>query len=51
MDFLKIDLLTNTLAGNKCYIMDITAPATAEDLRARRGVVISARVHPGESTS
>ena len=33
MDFLKIDYLGNTLAGNKCYSIDITANGTDEEIR------------------
>ena len=32
-------------------MLTITGPGTADDLRQRKGVVISGRIHPGESNS
>jgi hypothetical protein len=37
------------LAGNRCEVLTITAPGTVEAVAARRGAVITARVHPGET--
>jgi murein tripeptide amidase MpaA len=46
--------LTRTLAGNRCEYLTITSkdkdPKSAKAL-AKKGVFISARVHPGESNS
>lgn len=44
--------LCDTLAGNVCDLITITAfNSDSAVLRARRSVVISARVHPGESNA
>mgnify|MGYP001982860375 CR=1 FL=1 len=44
--------LCQTLAGNNCDLLTITSFACdAASLKARKGVVITARVHPGESNS
>lgn len=44
--------LCQTLAGNTCDLLTITTfDSDPEALRGRRGVVLSARVHPGESNS
>lgn len=50
-NFLKRRLLTYTIAGNRCDCLTIVAPGTPEEIKGRRGVVISARVHPGETVS
>ena len=48
--FFRCRSLCKTLAGNHCHLATITAPTTAvEELRQRRAVVISARIHPGEA--
>lgn len=41
--------LCYTLAGNKCDYLLITSHRKTENLQKRKGVVISSRVHPGES--
>lgn len=45
--------LCTTLAGNECDVLTVTNFATRdpEVLRKRAGVVLTARVHPGESNS
>ncbi|CAG9336270.1 unnamed protein product [Blepharisma stoltei] len=42
-------LLCYTIAGNRCEYLTITAQGTPEQTKKRKGVVISARAHPGES--
>ncbi|XP_018365065.1 PREDICTED: cytosolic carboxypeptidase 2 [Trachymyrmex cornetzi] len=49
--FAKLRLLCRSLAGNGVYYLTITAPTPDEDVRRKRGVVITARVHPGETPS
>jgi len=41
--------LCNTLAGNPCEILTITSKQNIENMPRRKGVVLTARVHPGES--
>ncbi|CAG9333093.1 unnamed protein product [Blepharisma stoltei] len=42
-------LLCYTISGNRCEYLTITAQGTPEQTKKRKGVVISARAHPGES--
>lgn len=47
-------MLTRTLAGNRCDFVTITSKdkdPNSEKARNKKGVLISARVHPGESNS
>lgn len=44
-------LLCKTLAGNNVYILTITAPASTEEMKRKLVVMLSARVHPGETPS
>ena len=44
--------LCHTLAGNVCDLLTVTSwTQRPEDLLTRKGVVLSARVHPGESNA
>lgn len=43
--------LCQTIAGNSCDIITITNFTNDENSRHRKGVVVFARVHPGESNS
>lgn len=42
-------VLCLTIAEKKCEIVTITAPGNSEDVKKRKGAVITARVHPGET--
>jgi len=39
------------LAGNKCEYLTITGKGTPESKLERKGVFLSARIHPGESNA
>ena len=41
--------MCESLAGNRVEILTITSKNNLDNLSKRKGVVISARVHPGES--
>ena len=41
--------MCDTLAANKCDILTITSKQNLENMNKRKGVFLSARVHPGES--
>lgn len=53
-DFFYRGTLCRTLAGNRCEYLSITSkdkdPKSAKAL-AKKGIIISARVHPGESNA
>lgn len=43
-------LLTYTLTGNRCDYLTVSAPSAPENLKkSKKGVVVTARVHPGET--
>jgi murein tripeptide amidase MpaA len=47
--FCKRATLCETLAGNKCEVLTITSRQNPDNMARRKGVIITARVHPGES--
>ncbi|XP_065801165.1 cytosolic carboxypeptidase 2 isoform X5 [Muntiacus reevesi] len=48
--FCKVRTLCRSLAGNTVYLLTITNPArTPQEAAAKKAVVLTARVHPGES--
>lgn len=47
--FLTRKTLCRTLAGNKCEYLTITNTGTSEQIRRKKGIVITGRVHPGET--
>jgi cytosolic carboxypeptidase protein 2/3 len=56
LDYVSRNILCRTLAGNRCDYITITSrsnPGVDQTERSiqKKGVVISARVHPGESNS
>ncbi|KAI8613263.1 hypothetical protein BC830DRAFT_1170401 [Chytriomyces sp. MP71] len=45
-------ILAKSVAGNNIDLLTITKPCTSpEELNARQGIVLSARVHPGETNA
>ncbi|KAM5303226.1 cytosolic carboxypeptidase 3-like [Glossophaga mutica] len=49
--FCKIRVLCHTIARNMVYVLTITAPSKNGDSRKRKAVILTARVHPGETNS
>ena len=48
--FCKYRVLCRTIAGNPVPLLTITSPSlTPDDSLAKRGVVVTARIHPGET--
>lgn len=51
-DYVRRNTLCKTLAGNKCEYLTITSKTNDEDeQKQKKGVIISGRVHPGESNA
>ncbi|XP_043915139.1 cytosolic carboxypeptidase 2-like [Protopterus annectens] len=49
--FCKVRVLCRSLAGNMVYILTITSPSQNPYMAtAKKGVVVTARIHPGETT-
>lgn len=51
LSYVSRNLLCRTLAGNKCEYLTITNRLTYEEDKKKQGVVISSRIHPGESNA
>ncbi|NXX82129.1 CBPC3 carboxypeptidase, partial [Urocolius indicus] len=49
--FCKIDVLCHSLAGNTVYVLIITSPTKSGRHSKRKAVILTARVHPGETNS
>ena len=50
--FVRRKVLCETEAGNKCDVLTITSRSgDEEEMRRRKGIIISARVHPGETNA
>ncbi|BFZ04187.1 hypothetical protein BsWGS_07225 [Bradybaena similaris] len=48
----KQRVLCQTLAGNLVYVLTITSPSqNPEDMKHKKAVVVTSRVHPGESNA
>ncbi|XP_078526224.1 cytosolic carboxypeptidase 3 isoform X2 [Lissotriton helveticus] len=50
--FCKIRVLCQSLARNMVYVLTITNPSTSdEEVKRKKAVILTARVHPGETNS
>jgi murein tripeptide amidase MpaA len=50
-EFISRNILCRTIAGNKCEYLTITAKKHPDLKAERKGIFLSARIHPGESNS
>lgn len=48
-DTVERKTLCLTVAEKKCEVLTVTAPGVVEDIKKRKGVILAARVHPGET--
>ncbi len=44
-------LLCKTISGNRVDVLTITEKGTPQEIASRKGVIFTARTHPGESNS
>lgn len=49
--YCREDVIGHSLAGNPIKMLTITTPATAAEIASREVIVLSARVHPGETNA
>ena len=42
-------MLCYSIGGNRCDLLTITAPGDPEETKKRKGIVLTGRVHPGET--
>ncbi|XP_070534077.1 uncharacterized protein [Ptychodera flava] len=49
--YIKREVLCETRAGNSCFLVTVSAPEDKNKHEQKKGVVVSARVHPGETNS
>ncbi|XP_077626812.1 cytosolic carboxypeptidase 3 isoform X2 [Crocuta crocuta] len=49
--FCNIRVLCHTIARNMVYVLTITTPLKNTDSKKRKAVILTARVHPGETNS
>ncbi|PSN47951.1 hypothetical protein C0J52_10322 [Blattella germanica] len=45
----KLRLLCRSLAGNNVYYLTVTAPSMHDEPKKKKAIVVTARVHPGET--
>lgn len=50
-DIVSRRTLCLSISDKRCELVTITAPGSTEEVKKRKGVVLSARVHPGESVA
>lgn len=44
-------MICTTLGGNSIEVLTITEKGTPEEIKKRKGIVLTARIHPGESNT